>query len=254
MPPISAVIIAHNEADSIARVLRSLACADELLVVDSGSTDGTREVAADLGARVLTNPWPGYAAQKNFAAEQARQDWILSLDADEELDAEAQAAVLGWKASNPPPDVAGYRFARRARFLGRWIRHSGWYPDYKLRLFDRRRGRWQGGYVHEAVEVAGAIETLPGEILHYTCDSLEEFSERIERYAELSAREMLEHSRNPSALLRLVAPPGRFLRAYFLRLGFLDGPEGFLIARMEARYARKKFSKLAELRARTKKP
>lgn len=247
MPPISAVIIAHNEAESIARAIRSLSCADEILVVDSGSTDGTWDIAAGLGARVILHAWAGYSAQKNFAIEQARHDWILSLDADEEFDAKAQASLRAWKASDPPQGVAGYRFARRARFLGRWIRHSGWYPDRKLRLFDRRRGRWQGAYVHESVVVNGPVETFPGEILHYTCDSLDEFRQRIERYAELGAREMLERQDRPNALLRFLAPPWRFVSTYFLRLGLLDGYPGFLIARMEARYVRKKFSKLAQL-------
>jgi len=254
MPPISGVIIAHNEAESIARALRSLACADELLVVDSGSTDATRDIAANLGARVLVHSWPGYAAQKNYAAEQARHDWILSLDADEELDVRAQAGVQAWKASAPRSGVAAYRFARRARFLGRWICHAGWYPDYKVRLFDRRRGRWQGAYVHETVQMMGDVGTLPGEILHYTCDSLEEFEQRIERYAELSAREMLERGEHPAALLRRLAPPWRFLHTYVLRLGFLDGYPGLLIARMEARYVRQKFSILEQLRAAKRAP
>lgn len=248
MQPISAVIIALNEADSIARAIGSLGCADEIVVVDSGSTDGTRDIAEGLGARVIHHEWTGYAAQKNFAVAQARYDWILSLDADEELDAAAQAAVRDWKASDPARKVAGYRIARRARFLGRWIRHSGWYPDYKIRLFDRRRGRWQGDFVHESVHVTGRVETMAGEILHRTCDSLDDFEKRIERYAELGAREMLQRRERPGALLRFLAPPWRFLHTYFVRLGFLDGYPGFLIAQMEARYVRQKFSRLAQLR------
>lgn len=247
MPRISAVVIAHNEANSIARTLTSLACADELVVVDSGSTDSTRDVATSLGARVLSHPWQGYAAQKNYGVKQAEHDWILSLDADEELDAQAQAAVRAWKASGARPGVAGYRFARRAHFLGRWIRHGGWYPDYKVRLFDRRRGRWEGAYVHETVELTGPVEGFPGEILHYTCDSLDEFQERIERYADLGAGELFARRARPGPLLRLVAPPWRFVHTYFLRLGFLDGYPGFLIARMEARYVREKLAKVARL-------
>src|SRR5579863_1206614 len=142
MPLISATIIARNETGHIARAIRSLSCADEVIVVDSGSTDDTGEVARKCGARVLSHPWPGFAAQKNFAASQAEHDWILSLDADEELDEVARAAVLAWKVTAPAS--AGYQFARRAFYLGRWILHSGWYPDYKIRLYDRRNGEWRG--------------------------------------------------------------------------------------------------------------
>ncbi len=248
MPPISAVIIALNEAEAIARALRSVSWADEMLVVDSGSTDGTGEIAVNLGARVVTHAWPGYAAQKNYAAGQARHDWGLSLDGEGELDAQAQAVLRAWMSSEPPPDLAGCRFARRARFLGRWIRHSGWYPDHKVRLYDRRRARWQGDYVHESLRLRGSIETLPGEILHYTCDSLEEFRQRIELYAELGAQEMAERREQPGALMRALAPWWRFLHAYVLRLGFLDGSQGLLIAQFEADYVRQKFAKAAHLR------
>ncbi len=246
MPPLSATIVAHNEAHSIARAIRSLAGADEVIVVDSGSTDDTPKIAASLGARVVRHPWEGFAAQKNFASREARHDWLLSLDADEELDADAQEAIRRWKGSEPR--AAGYRFARRARYLGRWILHSGWYPDYKLRLYDRRRGKWQGAYVHESVVVTGSVETLPGEILHYTCDSLQEHRKRIEFYTELAAREMIDRGERASALGRLLTPPWVFLHSYFFRLGVLDGHQGFLIARMAARYVRRKHEKWAEMK------
>lgn len=248
MPPISATIIAKNEASPIARAIRSLSCADEVLVVDSESSDGTREIAAGLGARVLTHPWEGFAAQKNFASQQARHDWILSLDADEELDSEAQAAVIQWKRSNPA--AGGYRFARRARYLGRWILHSGWYPDYKVRLFDRRQGLWVGPFVHESVVVNGRVETLPGEILHYTCETIEEHRQRIEFYTDLAAREMDERGQRARLIPRLLAPPWVFLDTYLRRLGVLDGAPGFLIAWMAARYVNRKYAKLAALHAR----
>jgi glycosyltransferase involved in cell wall biosynthesis len=245
MPAISATIITHNESANIARAIRSLSCTDEVVVIDSNSTDGTREIAAGLGARVTTHAFEGFAVQKNFSSEQARHDWVLSLDADEELDPKAQAAVLEWKRADPTAD--GYQFARRAQYLGRWILHSGWYPDYKLRLYDRRRGSWQGAYVHESVVVNGPVATLPGEILHYTCNSLEEHRQRIEFYTDLAAREMFEQGESVSSLRRTLAPTWIFLNTYLLRMGMLDGVPGYVIARMAARYVQRKYAKLEEM-------
>jgi len=242
MPLISATIVACNEANNLERALRSLACADEIVLVDSGSTDETPAIAASLGARVINQPWQGYAAQKNFATAQAQHDWILSLDADEELDAEALAAIRSWKGSQPAAD--GYRFARRARYLGRWILHSGWYPDYKVRLFNRRKAEWGGKHVHESVVVNGHVETMPGEILHYTCDTLGEHLERIELYTDLAAQEMLERGEAVNFLKRWFDPLWVFFYTYFFRLGVLDGHQGFLIASMAARYVRRKYAKV----------
>ena len=244
MPPISATIITRNEAQHIGRAIRSLSVADEIIVVDAESTDATREIAASLGARVVVHPWAGFAAQKNYASQIANHDWILGLDADEELDEAAREAVQVWKTFEPGAD--GYRFARRARYLGRWILHSGWYPDYKVRLFDRRRGEWQGAYVHESVVVRGTVETLPGEILHYTCDSLADHRERIEFYTDLAAQELYDRGEQPARFRQLLGPPAAFLRSLVLHLGVLDGYEGFLIARMAARYVRRKQAKLAQ--------
>jgi hypothetical protein len=194
---------------------------------------------------VVQHAWPGFAAQKNFATAQAQHDWILSLDADEELDEAAQQAVRQWKSTQP--SAAGYRFARRAKYLGRWILHSGWYPDYKVRLFDRRQGEWKGAYVHESVVVTGPVETLAGDVLHYTCDSLAEHAQRIEFYTDLAAQEMADRGERVGIFSRLLAPPWIFVNTYFFRLGILDGPQGFAIARMAARYVRRKFEKLSEL-------
>jgi glycosyltransferase involved in cell wall biosynthesis len=246
MPRISATIVACNEANNLARALHSLGCADEIVLVDSGSTDETPKIAANLGARVIYQPWQGYAVQKNFATRHAQHEWILSLDADEELDAVAQAAICDWKGSEPSAD--GYRFARRARYLGRWILHSGWYPDYKVRLFDRRKGQWGGKYVHESVTVSGRLETMPGEILHYTCDTVKEHLQRIELYTDLAAQEMMERGEKVNLLERWFDPLWVFVHTYFLRLGVLDGHQGFLIAAMAARYVRRKYAKLGRAR------
>jgi glycosyltransferase involved in cell wall biosynthesis len=248
MPAISATIITHNEEANIARAIRSLSCADEIVVVDSDSTDGTREIAKGLGARVITHPFEGFAAQKNVASSQANYDWVLSLDADEELDLKAQAAVAEWKRSNP--SFAGYQFARRAQYLGRWILHSGWYPDYKVRLFDSRRGRWAGAYVHESVTVDGSVTTLPGEILHYTCNSLDEHRQRIEFYTDLAAKEMFDRGENVGPVRRALGPPWVFVNSYLFRLGMVDGVPGYFIAKMAARYVHRKYAKLEELRKR----
>jgi glycosyltransferase involved in cell wall biosynthesis len=241
MPRLTATIITHNEAREIARAISSLRCADEIIVVDSGSTDATTSIARELGAKVVAHCWSGFAAQKNFATGLAGNDWILSLDADEELDVVAGESVLKWKAS--APSFAGYRFARKAHYLGRWIRHSGWYPDYKLRLFDRRRGRWEGEYVHESVVVDGETTILPGEILHYTCDSLEEHRQRIEFYTDLAAAQFFAEGRRAGWLRRRIVPCWTFAQTYFLRAGFLDGRQGFWVAYMASRYVARKYAK-----------
>jgi glycosyltransferase involved in cell wall biosynthesis len=247
MPAVSATIITHNESANIARAIRSLSCADEIVVIDSNSDDDTCEVASSLGARVIRNPFEGFAAQKNFASAQAQHDWILSLDADEELNSDAQNAILKWKQSTP--SAAGYRFARRAHYLGRWILHSGWYPDFKLRLFDRRQGEWKGAFVHESVAAKGPVETMSGEILHYTCNSLEEHVQRIEFYTDLASKEMFDRDERVSFARRALAPPWIFINTYLMKLGVLDGHQGYLIAKMAAHYVERKYAKLQDLQS-----
>ena len=242
---ITATIITIDEERNIARAIESLRCCDEILIVDSGSVDRTVELAEKLGARVIEAGWLGFAAQKNRAAEQASHDWILSLDADEAIGEALEAEIWNLKKSGPQYDA--YTMPRMARYLGRWILHSGWYPDYKLRLFNRRSGTWEGAYVHESVEVSGRIATLPGEILHYTCNSLDEHRARIEFYTDLAAKEMFERGESVSLLGRTLGPPWVFLNTYVFRLGMLDGWPGYLIAKMAARYVRRKYTKLANL-------
>lgn len=242
---ISATIVALNEERNIARAVRSLACADEVVVVDSGSSDRTRELAAGLGARVVEEPWRGYAAQKNFAAACAAHDWILSLDADEEVGPELNAEIV--KLKNEGPRADGYSFPRMARYLGKWIRHSGWYPDRKVRLYRRDRARWVGDYVHESVRVDGTSAELHGDLLHYTCDSLGEHLRTLDRYTTLAAQELHARGRSAGLLQLTVSPAWTFVRSYVLQRGFLDGAEGFTIARMAALYTFRKYSKARQV-------
>src|SRR6201996_8826018 len=185
---ISATIIAFNEERNIARVIESLRCCDEILVLDSGSNDRTVEIATKLGARVVEASWHGYAAQKNIAVELASNDWILSLDADESLSEALEAEI--WHIKKAGPRFDGYTMPRLAQYLGRWIYHSGWYPDRKVRLYDRRKAKWVGDFVHESVKPQGTIGHLQSNILHFTCDSLSEHLRTLDRYTTLAAQEL----------------------------------------------------------------
>jgi glycosyltransferase involved in cell wall biosynthesis len=238
---ITATIITLNEERNIARSIESLRCADEILIVDSGSVDRTVELAQNLGARVIEAGWRGFAAQKNWAAEQASHDWILSLDADEALSEALEAELWNLKKSGPRYD--GYTMPRLARYLGRWILHSGWYPDRKVRLYDRRKATWVGEFVHESVVVKGRVGHLESNLLHFTCESLSEHLKTLDRYTTLAAQEIAAR-RVHVPLHRLIFDPAwTFFKSYVLQRGFQDGLEGVTIAYMAAFYTFLKYSK-----------
>jgi glycosyltransferase involved in cell wall biosynthesis len=238
---ITATIITLDEERNIARAIESLRCCDEILILDSGSTDRTVELAENLGARIIEAGWRGYSGQKNWAAEQATYDWILSLDADEALSEALEAEIWNLKKSGPRYD--GYTMPRLPRYLGRWIMHSGWYPDRKIRLYDRRKARWVGDFVHESVLVDGRVGQLESNILHFTCESLSEHVKTMERYTTLAAQEIAAR-KIPVPLWRvIIVPPWTFFNTYVLKLGFLDGREGLTIAYFAAFYAFLKYAK-----------
>jgi glycosyltransferase involved in cell wall biosynthesis len=238
---ITATIITFNEERNIARSIESLRCCDEILIVDSGSTDRTTELAEKLGARVIEANWRGYAGQKNWAADQASHDWVLSLDADEALSEALEAEIWSLKKSGPRHD--GYTMPRLARYMGRWILHSGWYPDRKLRLYDRRQAKWVGDFVHESVAVHGRVGHLQSNLLHFTCESLAEHIKTMERYTTLAAQEIAGRRIKVPLYRVLCSPPWAFLKSYFLNRGFLDGPEGLTISYMAAFYTFLKYTK-----------
>lgn len=245
MITITACLITLNEEKNLARALRSLqAIAEEVVVVDCGSEDRTREIAEESGARVLRRAWTNYADQKNFAAGAATHDWILSLDADEELSPALREAMLEWKQGRAELDV--YEFARRSRYLGAWIGHSGWYPDRQRRLYRRNAAKFCG-IIHESLRFAGKAGRISGDILHYTIDSFAEHSAKVEQYSTLAAQQMLESGRRRWRTGIWLAAPWAGIRSYILRRGFLDGYRGLLIARMAARTVRLKYRKLGRL-------
>ena len=238
---ISATIITFNEERNLPRAIESLRCADEVVVVDSGSTDRTVEIAEKLGARVIDSPWPGYAKQKNVAAEAACNDWILSLDADESLSEALEGEI--WRLKKNGPQFDAYTMPRLAQYLGRWIRHSGWYPDRKVRLYDRRKASWTGEYVHESVKVEGSLGHLESNLLHFTTESLSEHLRTMDRYTTLAAEQLLESGESVSFARLLFEPPWTFFSTFVLKLGFLDGVEGLAIANMAALYNFVKYAK-----------
>lgn len=238
---ISATIITCNEERNLPRAIESLRCCDEILIVDSGSTDRTVEIAQKFGARVLEANWRGYAGQKNYASDQAAYDWILSIDADEALSEDLEAEI--WQLKKNGPDCDAFTVPRLAQYLGRWILYSGWYPDRKIRLFNRTKARWVGDYVHESVISAGRVGQLQGNLLHYTCGSLSEHLKTMDRYTTLAAEEIAARKKSVRLSHLLFDPPWTFFKTYILQRGFLDGLEGLAIAHMAALYTFLKYAK-----------
>ncbi len=247
MPSVTATVITLNEAANIRECLASLSWAAERIVIDSGSTDGTPDLARAAGATVITRDWPGYAAQKDFAASQAAHDWILSVDADERVTPELAAEIQG--TLTQPSDRVGYRIPRITFHLGRWIRHTDWYPDYQLRLYDRRHASWARRHVHESVTARGPVGQLSNDLQHYAYRNINHHYETMQRYTSLAARQMADEGRRAGWLSMAVHPPAAFLRNYVLKAGFLDGIPGLIISAMNAHYVFLKFAKLWALQS-----
>lgn len=244
-PRISVCIVAMNEEAKIADCLKSAAFADEFVVVDSHSRDRTREIAASAGARVIERDWPGHVAQKQFAIEAATHDWVLCLDADERVSPELQASILAAMERPDLPD--GFEFARLTRYLGRWIRRGGWYPDVKLRLFRRAAGRWTGTNPHDRVEVRGRVERLAGDLHHLSYDSIADHLRTIDSFTTIAAREKHAAGERAGVADLVLRPAGKFLRMYVAKLGFLEGFAGFHVAATGAFYVYLKYAKLREM-------
>ncbi len=245
MPKLSVTVITRNEAADISEALASAAFADEIVVVDSHSTDDTGAIARRYTDRVVVRDWPGYISQKNYAASIASHDWILSLDADERV-TPALADEIRARLGGEPGDAA-YRIPRVTWHLGRWIRTTDWYPDHQLRLYDRRSAQWTGRYVHEGVSVRGQVGRLRGELQHYAYRDIADHLETINRYTTLAAKQMHEDGRRAGLLQLAGHPPLAFLRNYLARGGVRDGVPGFIISSMNAYYVFLKFAKLREL-------
>jgi len=247
---ITATIITFNEAENIRAACESVAWADEILLVDSESTDATREIAQQCGARVIVNSWPGFSKQKQFAAEAASHDWIFSLDADERVSTDLKTSIDKLRLRDESQLADGYRIPRRAFYMGRWIKGGGWYPDYQLRLFNRRRGRWRDRIIHESVgmDQGARVETLRGDLLHYSMRDPGHHRQMIDqRYAPLGAQQMLAEGKRTSSLQILTAGPLAFVRSFILKGGFRDGDAGLTIAKLAAHYAWLKHKLLFEL-------
>jgi glycosyltransferase involved in cell wall biosynthesis len=241
---LTVTVITRNESSNIAASLESVAWADEIIVVDSHSTDDTVAIARRMATRVEVRDWPGYGAQKNYAAAIASNDWILSIDADERVTSELATEIRGVIRSGS--SAAGYRIPRVAYYLGRWIRSTDWYPDYQLRLYDRRRAAWNERRVHESVVVNGPLGLLRHELEHFPYQSIAHHIQTIDRYTTLAAEDWLAAGRRANALQALVHAKFAFLRNYLLKRGFRDGSAGLMVSALNSYYVFLKFAKLWE--------
>ena len=248
--PLSVCVITRDAAAELPECLRSVAFADEVVVIDSGSTDDTVRVAEAHGARVVAHPWLGFGAQKNLAVREARHDWVLCLDADERATPELAASVRGVLAGETARRASAYAFARRNRFLGRWLRHGEGYPDWNTRLFDRRHAAWSEDPVHEHVVTTGEVRRLPGDLLHASAESLERYLAKQNRYTSLQADALHARGVRSSAFRMATSPLARFVRFYVLRLGFLDGAPGLVHILIGCGNSFVKHAKLRELELR----
>lgn len=244
--PLSAVIITLNAASQLEACLRSVQFCGDIVVVDSGSSDGTQALARTYGARVIDCPWRGFGPQKQFAVEQAASDWVLCVDADERVSDALQQSIV---TALTGPSHAAYRFPRCNRFMGRYLRHGEGYPDWSLRLFDRRQARWSDDAVHEKVLVAAttSVGTLRGDLLHDSAETLEAYLSKQNRYTTLAAEAAFAKGKRASAGHLLLSPVIRFCKFYFFRLGFLDGLPGLVHTLIGCGNSFAKYAKIAAL-------
>jgi len=244
--PVSACIITLNEEHAFPRCLASVRWADEIVVVDSGSTDRTIEIAEEAGARVIHNDWPGFAAQKQFAVDNASHNWVLSLDADEWLDEQLTKEIQRVIAGSPDENVC-YSMNRMSWYFGRWIQHGTWYPDWLVRLYHRQHGRWGGGLVHEGVKSHGRVQRLAGNLLHEPFSSVSDHLQRLDKYTTLWAGTRSESSRRQASVYRATLRAAfAWFRSYILRRGLLDGGPGLLCSGLIAFDTFVKYAKLWE--------
>lgn len=243
MESVSVTIITRNERHNIRDCLAGVQWANEIVVIDQFSADGTAEIARQCGARVWQEPWHGFAGQKNIALKRARSTWVLSLDADERVTAPLQREIQNTIAKRPK--AAGYFIARKNFFCGKWIRHGGWYPDYSLRLFKRDTGRFEERAVHEKVTVSGKTGRLKNPLEHHTYASVSDFLQRLDRYSSLAAHELRKSKPSPSWTDQTLRPAFTFLKMYVFQRGFLDGREGFFLALSYAYYTFLKYYRTA---------
>jgi glycosyltransferase involved in cell wall biosynthesis len=249
---LTVTVITHNEGHSIGATLESVSWADEILVVDSHSTDDTVAIARRYTPLVEVRDWTGYGAQKNYAASRASHDWILSIDADERITPQLASEIRALMQRGP--SAKGYRISRVSFYLGRWIRSTDWYPDFHLRLYDRRTARWSERKVHESIDIQGRVEKLRGEMLHYPYRDISEHLAKIDRYTTLVAEQWAMEGRRASGLQALVYPRLAFFRNYILRRGFRDGRTGLLVSLLNSYYVFLKYAKLLELQSGTVDP
>lgn len=247
--PVSGVVICLNEADRIGRCLESLSFCDEIVVVDSGSQDGTREVARKYTDVVIEQPFLGYVNQKNFALDRAKHDWVICLDADEALSPELAANIRGSLARDDGR-VSGYALDRVTHYLGVWQDHGEWYPDWQLRVFRRSRGRWGGLDPHDRVELDGPVERLPGRLFHWNYRNLSDHIQTMDRFSARMARSLADAGVRFRLRDLVLRPPARFVKSYFLRQGFRKGIPGLIVSVAGAYYVFMKYAKLWELERR----
>lgn len=247
-PSVSVILITKNEAGNIRDCLQSVSWADEIIVVDSGSTDGTPQIAKEMGALVYSHDWPGFGPQKNRALAYASKDWVFSIDADERVTPE-QRAELERAMQDGLAD--GYFCPRLSQFCGTFIRHSGWYPDYVLRLFKRGKGRFSDSLVHESIILEGRSERLKIPLLHYSYLTMDDVERKVGHYSNAAAQQMFQAGKHASWLRAALSGGWAFIRTYIVRLGVLDGGAGFQIALMNMRTTFLKYRKLSKLRAKS---
>ena len=243
--PLSVVIITKNAANQLAACLESVSFADEIVVVDSDSNDGTAELAARRGARVIQKKWLGFGRQKQFAVEAARHDWVLCLDADERVSEPLRASIRSVLAA---PATQAYAMPRRNRFMGRWLRHGEGYPDWSLRLFDRRHARWSDDPVHEKVLTGAPVARVTGDLLHDSAETLDGYLDKQNRYTSMQAEALFKAGKRAGVAQLLLSPLLRFAKFYFLRLGFLDGSAGLVHIAIGCCNSFHKYAKLMALR------